>query len=186
MTKSDDKFTKIAGHLLLDVRDLVDWGIDKGHTTADKLRLTITARREEAKRLVDSGMSQRQAAKALGVSREQVRRDVTPKVSKGDTKRVTKAEALREPDADEAGQDNDSRDSPFLVYTVCASDAWQWAERAATCLPGIIEQTKPSAEDWATMVEMTRKAAEQWSRLLQTVEATPAPATRRTKKTLVA
>ena len=37
-------------------------------------------------------MSQRKAAKALGVSRETVRRDMTLDVSKGDTKLATKAE----------------------------------------------------------------------------------------------
>jgi N6-adenosine-specific RNA methylase IME4 len=89
-----DLFTKIAGKILGDVRDLVEWGIDTGHTTADKLRLTITARREEAKRLTDTGMSQRKAAKALGVDPSTIRADLGLRdyPSKKEGKSRTKAE----------------------------------------------------------------------------------------------
>jgi N6-adenosine-specific RNA methylase IME4 len=79
---SDEKFTKIAGGILANVRDLVDWGIEGGHTTAEQLRLTIEARREQAKRLIDAGLSQRQAAKALGVSKSQLDRDLPHKGAK--------------------------------------------------------------------------------------------------------
>jgi hypothetical protein len=72
-----EAFTKIIGNLLTDARDLVDWGIESGHTTPDKLRLTVEARREQATKLVESGMSQRQAAKALGVSKSALNRDVS-------------------------------------------------------------------------------------------------------------
>jgi N6-adenosine-specific RNA methylase IME4 len=93
MTKQDeDAFTKIAGKLLTNVRDLVDWGIEEGHTTAEQLRLTIAARRETAVKLVEGGMSQRQAAKALGVGLGTVQRDLTQSGSESDPKRVTKAD----------------------------------------------------------------------------------------------
>jgi len=90
--QTDDLFTKIAGKLLTDVRDLVGWGIDGGHTTAEQLRLTVTARRETAAKLIEGGMSQRQAAKALGVTHTQVRRDLAQDVPEDGTKRSTKAE----------------------------------------------------------------------------------------------
>jgi N6-adenosine-specific RNA methylase IME4 len=73
---SDDAFTKIAGKLLTGVRDLVDWGIEGGHTTADALRLTVEARRKTATKLIESGLSQRQAAKLLGVSAATINADV--------------------------------------------------------------------------------------------------------------
>src|SRR5262245_41337842 len=90
--QAGEAFTKIAGRLLTDCRDLVDWGIDVGHTTADQLRLTIAARRETAARMIEAGMSQRQAAKALGVSKATVTRDVGSKRPKSGPERPTKAE----------------------------------------------------------------------------------------------
>jgi N6-adenosine-specific RNA methylase IME4 len=66
MPGRDDRFTNIATDLLVNVRDLVNWGIETGNTTPDKIRLTVAARREAAIKLIESGMSQRQAAKILG------------------------------------------------------------------------------------------------------------------------
>src|SRR6185369_11065430 len=71
-----DEFTKIAGKLLTNVRDLVGWGIEGGHTTAEQLRLTVAARREMAAKLIEAGVSQRDTAKALGVSRGAIQRDL--------------------------------------------------------------------------------------------------------------
>jgi hypothetical protein len=48
----------IAGRLIGDVRDLVDWGVESGQIDEQQLRLTIEARREKAKELVDAGLSQ--------------------------------------------------------------------------------------------------------------------------------
>src|SRR5262245_51955721 len=98
--KDDPAFTNIAGKLLTNVRDLVDWGIAGGHTTADKLRLTVAARRETAAKLIEGGMSQRQAAKALGIGLGTVQRDLTQNGSKDDPKRVTKAERRAEREAE--------------------------------------------------------------------------------------
>ncbi|MGP0084635.1 MAG: hypothetical protein ACLP0B_13540 [Steroidobacteraceae bacterium] len=71
-----DRFTKVASDLLVNVRDLVNWGIDTGNTTPDKMRLTVAARREVATKLVESGMSQRKAAKMLGVDHKTIAKDV--------------------------------------------------------------------------------------------------------------
>jgi N6-adenosine-specific RNA methylase IME4/DNA-binding CsgD family transcriptional regulator len=92
-----DDFTKIAGKLLTNVRDLVDWGIEEGHTTAEQLRLTVAARRQTAAKLVESGMSQRQAAKALGVAEGTVRNDLRNNSAESAQKlRATKAERRAE------------------------------------------------------------------------------------------
>lgn len=101
---SDERFTKIAVGLLTNVRDLVDWGIEEGHTTQDELRLTVQARRELNAKLVEAGLSQREAAKVTGVSQMQVRRDLKPEVSKSETKRLSKADrrAQREAELAEA------------------------------------------------------------------------------------
>jgi N6-adenosine-specific RNA methylase IME4 len=104
MSKDNDAFTKIAGKLLTDVRDLVDWGIEGGHTTAEQLRLTVEARRETAAKLIEAGMSQRQTAKALGVGLGTVQRDLTHNESESDPKRVTKAERRAEREAELAAK----------------------------------------------------------------------------------
>jgi transposase len=51
---------------------LVDWGVESGQIDEQQLRLTIEARREKARELVDSGLSQRQAAKVLGVDQKTI------------------------------------------------------------------------------------------------------------------
>jgi N6-adenosine-specific RNA methylase IME4 len=93
---TDDAFTKIAGKLLTNVRDLVDWGIEEGHTTAEQLRLTVAARRETATKLIEAGMSQRQAAKVLGVDHKTVQRDLAQDAPPSGEKRATKAERRAE------------------------------------------------------------------------------------------
>jgi N6-adenosine-specific RNA methylase IME4 len=104
---SDDRFTKITAGLLTKVRDLVDWGIEEGHTTADQLRLTIEARRELVAKLVEGGLSQRQAAKALGVDEGTVRGDLrknsAPNAEKSRTSQ-TKAEKRAQRELDLASK----------------------------------------------------------------------------------
>jgi len=96
-----DDFTKIAGKLLTNVRDLVDWGIEGGHTTEEQLRLTVTARREKAAKLIEGGMSQRQAAKALGVSAATVNSDIQElNANRSEPERQTKAERRAQREAE--------------------------------------------------------------------------------------
>jgi N6-adenosine-specific RNA methylase IME4 len=85
---SDDDFTDIAGKLLTGVRELVNWGFDTGNTTPEKLRLTVAARQEAAVKLIAGGMSQREAAKVLGVGLGTVQRDLNQNGSEIDPKRV--------------------------------------------------------------------------------------------------
>ena len=108
---SDKNLTAIFGNLLCDVKDLGDWGIAGGHIDAAKLRLTVDARRIEAKKLIDAGVSQRKAAKALGVSHSQIRRDTGrdtgTKGAKSGTKGPTLDAAGRGPDDPAYGDDNE-------------------------------------------------------------------------------
>jgi transposase len=104
MLMSDETFTKIAGKLLTDVRDLVGWGIEEGHTTEDQLRLTVQARRETAAKLVEGGMSQREAAKALGVSHQTLGRDLVHDGPESGPQRTTKAERRAQRELELAGK----------------------------------------------------------------------------------
>jgi N6-adenosine-specific RNA methylase IME4 len=93
MSSDDDNaFTKIAGKLLTNVRDLVEWGIEEGHTTAERLRLTVTARREMAAKLIEAGMSQRQAATVMGVPRSTLQYGLDENHPEGGRKSSTKAD----------------------------------------------------------------------------------------------
>lgn len=74
---SDPIFTKELAGILGHAKGLINWGIERGHTTAELLRLTVEARREKAKVLVDAGMSLRDAGKALGVSKDTISRDLS-------------------------------------------------------------------------------------------------------------
>jgi hypothetical protein len=74
---SDNQFTKIAVGLLTGVKDLVDWGLEGGHTTEEQLKLTVSARQEKARELQDAGLSVRQIASALGTSKSTIHDDLS-------------------------------------------------------------------------------------------------------------
>lgn len=116
---SDDTFTKIAGKLLTNVRDLVGWGIEGGHTTAEQLRLTVAARRETAAKLIDAGMSQREVAKALGVSKSAINRDVSQNGTEASRTGSTKAERRAERELELACK---QAALPSLRYGVIVAD----------------------------------------------------------------
>ena len=116
---SDDTFTKIAGKLLTDVRDLVGWGIEGGHTTEEQLRLTVTARREVASKLVSKGLSQHQTAKLLGVNQATISRDLRQDASKSDAVRITKAERRTQRELELA---NKQAELPSQRYGVIVAD----------------------------------------------------------------
>jgi len=60
-------------------RGFYDYGIKRGLATPEDMKLTIAARQKTAQTLVNGGMSQRQAAKALGVDPKTIRNDVGKK-----------------------------------------------------------------------------------------------------------
>jgi predicted transcriptional regulator len=60
--------------------------IDQNHLDPADMRLTIAKRQETAKALVNGGMSQRQAAKVLGVNQKTVSNDLKNFSSKSEEK----------------------------------------------------------------------------------------------------
>lgn len=72
----DQEFTSHIIKLLTATKGMSDWGEAKGLLDVEKVRLTVAARKEKAKELVDAGMSKRQAAEVLGVDESTVRADV--------------------------------------------------------------------------------------------------------------
>jgi N6-adenosine-specific RNA methylase IME4 len=76
MSGADEKLTELTGNVIAAVSAQVRHLVGVGLVEADKLRLTIEARREKAKELVEGGLSQRDAAKALGVDEKTVRNDL--------------------------------------------------------------------------------------------------------------
>ena len=93
----DPKLAKIVGGILQNARDLAEWGLDTGTLTEDDLRLEVlkrnpTLRALAAKKMIASGMSQRQAAKALGVSNTTVVNDLAESGKKLTTRDVKEAE----------------------------------------------------------------------------------------------
>jgi hypothetical protein len=63
----DKEFTRLLGDHLLNVKGFFDYGIKRGLTTPEAFCLTIAKRQEAARALVNGSMSQRAAAKLLGV-----------------------------------------------------------------------------------------------------------------------
>lgn len=97
---TDEDFTKLLGEHLINAKGFYDWGIQRGLTKPEDVRLTIEKRKETARALVDSGMSQRDAAKALGVSSKTIQRDLGQNVQENETEcpvteTTTKAAATR-------------------------------------------------------------------------------------------
>ena len=72
---------KITANLMHGVRDLAEWGMETGNLTPEALeyeviRRTPELRRQAASALVETGMSERQAATVLGVSHVTIQRDL--------------------------------------------------------------------------------------------------------------
>lgn len=124
MSQENDAFTKIAGKLLTGVRDLVDWGVDGGHTTPEQLRLTVEARRETAAKLIEGGLSQRQAAKALGVDESTVRADMRENPAENAGKSRTKAERRAERESELAAKQEALPEKKYGV--ILADPEWRF------------------------------------------------------------
>jgi transposase len=106
------------------LRDLVDWGIEEGHTTAEKLRLTVEARRETVAKLIKGGMSQRGAAKALGVDEGTVRNDLRKNSAQDAEKPRTKAERRAERELELASKQTALPDKRYGV--IVADPEWRF------------------------------------------------------------
>lgn len=90
-----DWLTENYRKLLTVVRDIGEQGCEAGAIDAQKLRLTVEARREAAAKLIESGMSQREAAKELGVGRGTIQRDLTHIGPESGPERASNADQIR-------------------------------------------------------------------------------------------
>jgi N6-adenosine-specific RNA methylase IME4 len=121
---SDERFTKITAGLLTKVRDLVDWGVAEGHTTPEQLRLTVSARAETAKKLIEAGLSQRQAASVLGCDQKTVSNDLRKNSSEVEEKSLTKAERRAEREAELAAKQTALPNKKYGV--ILADPEWRF------------------------------------------------------------
>lgn len=74
---TDPIFTKELAGLLGHAKGLADWGIERGHTTAEQLRLTVEARREKVRETYAAVQSVRDTAKLLDIPKSTVHRDLS-------------------------------------------------------------------------------------------------------------
>jgi N6-adenosine-specific RNA methylase IME4 len=130
-----DRFTKIAGDLLLGVRDLVDWGINTGNLTHKELEHEVIRRDPKlraiaARKMIDAGLSQRQAAKLLGVNHKTIQNDVANKSPKSGEQSAThgKAKIAKwEGIAAAAGADGVTPDPTEKYRIVYADPPWLYS-----------------------------------------------------------
>lgn len=73
---ADKEYSPLVADLLVTAKGFYEFGIKRGLMKPEELELTIAARQQKAKELVDAGMSQRQAAKVLDVSQSTIRDDL--------------------------------------------------------------------------------------------------------------
>jgi hypothetical protein len=82
--------------LITEQESLARFMLELGLVEPEKLRLTVAARREKAKALVEGGMSQRAAAAALGVSHTTVQNDLAANLPENGNYLATDRPARRE------------------------------------------------------------------------------------------
>lgn len=175
MTKTSGEFTKGLGQILSGAKALYDFGVEKGLTTPRELRLTVMARQVEAKKLIASGVSRRQAAKALGVNESTVRADLqgAGKSRKSAGKSRTRSNGREPAPAQEKLVDQIDRENPqnFLTaFLLRVDQATIMAKDAKTLVPSIFNETKPKKDKLIDMLQMSRHAGKLWEEIAEELE----------------
>ena len=118
-TDSDKEFVRLVAEQMQTAKGFFEYGVKRGLMTPADVRLTVAKRQEEARALVEKGLSRRKAAEILGVSHGTINRAVGSKSSKSGSKLSTKAKriAVPEPLATDPIQD-DCQD--------CVSSEQEW------------------------------------------------------------
>jgi len=129
---TDKEFVKLLGTHILNAKGFYDYGIKRGLATPEDMKLTIAARQKTAQTLVNGGMSQRQAAKALGVTQTTISRDVKHNVSKIETKSVTgkdgKNPATKPKKAKATSMSaDDPIQEPYDPDCITDQQRWEWS-----------------------------------------------------------
>lgn len=94
--KIDREFTRLLGNQLINTKGFYDYGVSRGLTSPEGLRLTISKRQEAVKALVDKGVSKRKAARVLGVDEKTVRNDLTKGMRKKSAESAEKVRTEKE------------------------------------------------------------------------------------------
>jgi hypothetical protein len=163
---SDQDFTKIASKLLLDIRDLVDWGVEGGHTTQEQLRLTVGARRQSVKELAAKGLSLRRIADITGLSKTQVDRDLNGRPHQGErklspkgTEIVPKGDRDRFQGDEEPGiEDEIDPENYCKAFLIRADQAALFAVYSGEVSQEVIEAAEAAASAWQNLVGQLRRA----------------------------
>jgi Trp operon repressor len=140
---TDEKLTTLTGNVIAAVSAQVRHLVDVGLVEPDKLRLTIEARQEKAKALVEGGLSQRKAAEHLGVSVGTVNSDLG--VQKLNEKR---SEVERTSDRDER------REAALAEPPVAPEALWLWGRLNDFWRDGMLK--REPADVMSTMTKMMR------------------------------
>jgi predicted transcriptional regulator len=135
---SDGRLVKIVGSILQNAHDLAEWGLETKNLTEDDLRMIVLRRdprlrREAAIKLIESGVSQRQAATLLGVGEATIRRDVRQSGAENAPKRRTGSAATKAHRAETAAaaKAGGATPAPTSKYRIVYADPpWDYAGHA--------------------------------------------------------
>jgi hypothetical protein len=105
---------------LLNAKGFYDYGIKKGLTSAESVRLAAVERRPLVKGMIESGMSQRKVAKAFGVSHTQIQKDLAGNQVAKNGNQVATERAAREA-ANKAEMAKPRKDGPTLTSSIAKS-----------------------------------------------------------------
>jgi len=120
---TDKEFVKLLGTHILNAKGFYDYGIKRGLATPEDMKLTIAARQKTAQTLVNGGMSQRQAAKALGVDPKTIRNDVGKK-SPGSGEKVPTTKPKKKSKVVSA---DDPIQEPYDADCITDQQRWEWS-----------------------------------------------------------
>lgn len=169
--KQDPEFTKLTGKLIANVRELAEWGVETGTLDQNALqeeivRRTPAIRKEAARKLIESGMSQRQAAKVLGVDEGTVRADVGKKLTRNNSaKSAEKIRTHNAPEEDEPESDVEDIEPQnySAAFLLRADQAHTFAEDCQKLLDGI------DAKKRSELASAARATAEAWTQLARKI-----------------
>lgn len=122
--KKQKDVTKSWADVIIAVKDHHDELVEQKLVDVERMRFTVAARQEEAKRLVASGMSQRKTAKLLGVHHSTVQADLADKPPKSGGKTATKAEKRAAREAELAAKQTALPDKRYGV--IIADPEWRF------------------------------------------------------------
>jgi hypothetical protein len=124
MPKTDHEFNRLLANQFLTTKGFYDYGVARGLTDPDEFRMSIEKRKKVARQMVDSGMSRRGAAKALGVSRQTVLNDLGDnKVVRNGKKVVAPPEPMPTEQEVEESSQNDVFEHACLLLDEDMTDA---------------------------------------------------------------